>query len=188
MGRRKSVMEKFIMAYEGKFAKYGIFVISTPLFLMTLIDTLNALGRKLFMPFPCCLEAVESLLVISVYLGVSIVAAEGGHVSVTITTQKLPQSVQYGMDAFANFLGALTFCFWGVGAWREAFKALSIMEMRIGVYRFPLWPFRLIFAFGVTMLTFQLVINMIRFANKALGRTDYATRKTEEPEAILQQM
>jgi TRAP-type C4-dicarboxylate transport system permease small subunit len=181
-------MEKFILAYESKFSKYGVFAISAPLILMTLIDTLNALGRKLYMPFPCCLEAVESLLVISVYLGVSIVASEGGHVSVTITTRKLTLSVQYGLDAFANFLAALTFSFWVVGAWKEAFKALRIMEMRIGVYRFPLWPFRIIFALGITMLIFQLVLNTVRFVHKALGRHDYATPKTQEPEAILQQI
>jgi TRAP-type C4-dicarboxylate transport system permease small subunit len=181
-------MEKFIMAYEAKFSKYGIFLISAPLVLMTIIDTLNAIGRKLFIPFPCTLEAVESLLVISVYLGVSIVASEGGHVNVTITTDKLPPSVKYGLDAFANFMAAATFTFWCVGAWREAYKAISIMEIRIGVYRFPLWPFRVFFALGITMLTFQLVINAIRFFNKALGHTDYATPKKAESETILQQM
>ncbi len=182
-------MERFILAYESKFSKYGVFVISTPLILMTLIDTINALGRKLYMPFPCCLEAVESLLVISVYLGVSIVASEGGHVSITLATRKLPPSIQFALDAFANFLAALTFSFWAVGAWKEAFKALSILEMRIGVYRFPLWPFRIIFALGITMLIFQLAINTIRFVHKASGRVDYATPRTSrESEAILQQI
>lgn len=181
-------MEKFILAYESKFSRYGVFVISTPLILMTLIDTLNALGRKLYIPFPCCLEAVESLLVISVYLGVSIVASEGGHVSVTITTRKLPQTIQFALDALANLLAALTFSFWAVGAWKEAFKALAIMEMRIGVYRFPLWPFRIIFALGITMLIFQLALNTVRFLHKARGRFDYATPKSEEAEAILQQI
>ena len=181
-------MEKFIMAYEARFSKYGIFLISAPLLLMTIIDSLNAVGRKLFMPFPCCLEAVESLLVISVYLGVSIVASEGGHVNVTITTDRLSKPVRHGMDAFANFLAAATFTFWCVGAWMEAYKAFAIMEMRIGVYRFPLWPFRIFFALGVSMLTFQLVLNTIRFFKKAMGHTDYATPKKEGVEVVLQQM
>ena len=73
-------MEKMIMLYEGKLEKWGIFLISAPLAVMTVIEVLNAVGRKLFMPFPCALESVESLLVISVYLGVSIVALEKGHV------------------------------------------------------------------------------------------------------------
>jgi hypothetical protein len=38
------------------------------------------------------------------------------------------------------------------------------------------------------MLTFQLVLNAIRFFNKALGHTDYATPKKPESETILQQM
>lgn len=181
-------MEKLIMAYEEKFTKWGIFVISAPLIIMTIIEVLNAVGRKLFMPFPCCLEAVESLLVISVYLGVSIVALEGGHVNVPLLTQKFPMWVQYFLDALANLLGTLTFGFLGVGAWKEALKSLSILEMRIGVYRFPLWPFRLIFAVGLTLLTLQLIINTIKFIHRGLGHTDYASRKAGEPEVILQQM
>jgi TRAP-type C4-dicarboxylate transport system permease small subunit len=167
-------MEKMIMFYEGQLEKWGIFLISAPLAAMTVIEVLNAVGRKLFMPFPCALESVESLLVISVYLGVSIVALEKGHVAVTVLTDRFPPSVQYALDAFANLLGALTFGFFATGAWIEGFKSLGIFEMRIGVYRFPLWPFKLIFAFGLTLLVIQLFVNVIKYTYNALGRTDYA--------------
>jgi TRAP-type C4-dicarboxylate transport system permease small subunit len=180
-------MEKIIMFYEQGLEKWGIYLISAPLILMTVIEVLNALGRKLFMPFPCSLEAVESLLVISVYLGVSIVALEGGHVSVSLMTDRLSARVQYGLDAFANLLGASTFGFLAFGAWKEAFRALGIWEMRIGVYRFPLWPFKLIFALGMTMLAIQLVVNVVKFIHKAMGHADYAKIKREAPEKILMQ-
>jgi TRAP-type C4-dicarboxylate transport system permease small subunit len=181
-------MEKMIMFYEAKLTKYGVYMISAPLALMTIIEVLNALGRKLFIPFPCALESVESLLVISVYLGVAIVALEGGHVNVSLLTDRLPASVQYALDAFANLLGALTFGFLAFGAWKEAFRAWSILEMRIGVYRFPLWPFKLVFAFGMTLLVIQLIINVIKFTHKALGHTDYAGMNKVAPETVLQQL
>ena len=71
-------MEKMIIAYEEYFKKIGTYIIFSPLIVMTIIECLNAIGRKLYIPFPCALEAVESLLVTSVYFGVSIVALEGG--------------------------------------------------------------------------------------------------------------
>ena len=167
-------MEKLIMLYEAKLEKWGVFLISAPLAVMTVIEVLNAVGRKLSMPFPCALESVESLLVISVYLGVSVVALEGGHVKVTVLTDRFSSSVQHAVDALANLLGGLTFGFFATGAWIEGFKSLGIFEMRIGMYRFPLWPFKLIFAFGLTLLVIQLFINAIKYTYNAFGRIDYA--------------
>ena len=167
-------MENLIMRYEARLEKWGVYLISAPLAVMTIIEVLNAVGRKLSMPFPCALESVESLLVISVYLGVAIVALEGGHVNVTLMTDRLPRSVQFAMDAVANLLGALTFGFFSAAAWIEAFKSLAIFEMRIGMYRFPIWPFKIIFAFGLTLLVVQLAVNVVKYTYNALGYTDYA--------------
>jgi TRAP-type C4-dicarboxylate transport system permease small subunit len=180
-------MEKIILFYEGKLITWGVYVIGFPLILMTIIEVLNAIGRKLFIPFPCSLEAVESLLVISVYFGVSIVAKEGGHVNVPLLTQKFRPSIQNMLDGLANLFGAIFFGFWTLGAWLEFIKALRILEVRIGVYRFPVWPFRMFFAFGLTMLTIQLVFNFIKFMNVAWGRTHYAgMNQSPSPEAILE--
>ncbi|MHB8772689.1 MAG: TRAP transporter small permease subunit [Syntrophales bacterium] len=180
-------MEKMIIFYETKLEKWGIYLISAPLLLMTLIEVLNAVGRKLFMPFPCSLEAVESLLVISVYLGVAIVALEGGHINVALLTDRFSAATQHGLDAFANFLGTLTFGFLAFGAWKEAFRALGIWEMRIGVYRFPLWPFKLVFALGMTMLAVQLAVNVVKCVQRARGKHDYAKSKQEDQEKLLMQ-
>ena len=167
-------MEKIIMKYEQFVLKWTIPVVIFPVLAMTIIETLNVIGRKFLIPFPCALEAVESLLVLSVYLGVSIVAMAGGHVNITMATERLPLSAQKFFDAVANGLGMLVFGFLTCGAWVEFFKALKIMEMRIGVYRFPIWPFRLFFAIGLTTLTIQLAINTIKLLHVAFGNTNYA--------------
>jgi TRAP-type C4-dicarboxylate transport system permease small subunit len=176
-------MEKLIMQYEARLEKWGVYLISAPLAVMTVIEVLNAVGRKFSMPFPCALESVESLLVISVYLGVAIVALEGGHVNVTLLTDRFPRSVQFAMDALANLLGALTFGFFSAAAWIEGYKSFGILEMRIGMYRFPIWPFKIIFAFGLTLLVVQLVVNVIKFTYNALGYTDYAGSNKFKTEA-----
>lgn len=178
-------MEKMIMAYEEKFKRIGIYIIFSPLMVMTVIECLNAIGRKLFIPFPCALESVESLLVTSVYFGVSIVALEGGHVNVTIMTRKFPVWVQHLLDSMANLLASAAFGYLMAGAWAEAIKAISIWEMRIGVYRFPLWPFKTLYAVGLTFLTIQLLINTIKFIYLTAGRESYAGLKREVVEGEL---
>jgi TRAP-type C4-dicarboxylate transport system permease small subunit len=167
-------MEKMIMNYERWILKWSVPVIIFPVLAMAVIETLNVIGRKLFVPVPCALEAVESLLVVSAYFGMSFVAMGGGHVNITIATDGLSPSKQKFLDAVANFLGVLVFGFVTCGAWVEFVKAMRIMEMRIGVYRFPIWPFRLLFAIGLTMLVIQLAINVIRLTYAAFGHPNYA--------------
>jgi TRAP-type C4-dicarboxylate transport system permease small subunit len=179
-------MEKIIMTYEKRFKSIGTYIIFSPLIVMTIIECLNAVGRKLFIPFPCTVEAVESLLVISVYFGVSIVALEGGHVNVTIMTRKFPVWLQHLLDAIANLLGTLVFGYLMTGAWAEAIRAISVLEIRMGVYRFPLWPFKTLYAVGLTFLTLQLAINTIKHLYLASGRESYAGYKREtEAELIM---
>ncbi len=167
-------MEKLIMNYERWVLKWAVGVIIFPVLVMAVIETVNVIGRKVFIPGPCALEAVESLLVVSVYFGMSFVAMAGGHVNITIATDRLSLSTRKFLDAGANFLGMIVFGFLACGAWAEFVKAVRIMEVRIGVYRFPIWPFRLFFAIGLTMLVLQLAINVIKFTHAALGRPDYA--------------
>jgi TRAP-type C4-dicarboxylate transport system permease small subunit len=170
----RDAMEKMIMYYERWVLKWAVPVIIFPVLAMAVIETLNVLGRKLLYPVPCALEAVESLLVVSVYFGMSFVAMGGGHVNITIATDRCSPSTKKFLDAVANFLGMVVFGFLACGAWAEFIKAVRIMEIRIGVYRFPLWPFRLFFAIGLTMLVIQLAINVIRLTHAAFGNPNYA--------------
>ncbi len=172
-------MEKAIMFYERKYRSVATYLIFLPLLLMTIIEFLNAIGRKLLVPFPGTVESVESLLVISVYFGVSLVALEGGHVNVTIMTRRLPVWSQHILDATANLLAALVFGYLMAGAWAEAIRSISIHEVRLGVYQFPLWPFKTLYAVGLTLLTNQLVINTVKHLYLASGRTSYAGLKRE---------
>jgi len=161
-------METMIVFYKRIFAR-GIFFIGIPIIIITILETINAVGRKLFMPVPCTVEAVEALMVVITYFGVSFVAAEGGHVNVPLMTQRLPLPVQNALDGVANLFGTFIFALWTWAVWSGALKAVRIMEVRIGVFRFPIWPFKILFAVGLTMLTIQLFINAVKFFSAALG-------------------
>lgn len=172
-------MEKAIVFYEQKYRSVATYLIFLPLLLMTVIEFLNAIGRKLLVPFPGTVESVESLLVISVYFGVSLVAQESGHVNVTIMTHRLPDAAQHSLDAIAHLLAALAFGYLTAGAWGEAVRSIGVVEYRQGVYRFPLWPFKTLYAFGMTLLTIQLAINFVKHVYLAAGRATFAGLKRE---------
>ena len=172
-------MEKAIVFYEQKYKSIATYLIFVPLLLMTLIEFLNAIGRKLFVPFPGTVESVESLLVISVYFGVSLVALESGHVNVTIMTSRMSEGAQHTLDAIAHLLAALVFGYLMAGAWAEATESIKMLEFRMGVYRFPLWPFKTLYAFGLTLLAIQLILNAIKHAYLASGRASFAGLKRE---------
>lgn len=173
-------MEKAIVAYERAYRRVATYLVFLPLLAMTLIEFLNAIGRKLFIPFPGTVEAVESLLVVSVYFGVALVALEGGHVNVTVVTDRLSARERHVLDAVANVLAALVFGYLAAGAWAEALRSIAILEFRLGVYRFPLWPFKTLFATGLVLLTIQLVLNTVKHLAVARGRESYAGLRSEE--------
>jgi TRAP-type C4-dicarboxylate transport system permease small subunit len=173
-------MERLIVAYERGYRAVATYLVFVPLLAMTVIEFLNAIGRKLFIPFPGTVESVESLLVVSVYFGVALVALEGGHVNVTIGTDRLRPAARHLLDAAGNLLAALVFGFLAAGAWAEAVRSIAMLEFRLGVYRFPLWPFKTLFATGLALLTIQLVLNTVKHLALAGGRESYAGLKREE--------
>lgn len=173
-------MERLILAYERSYRRIATYLVFVPLLAMTLIEFLNTIGRKLFIPVPTTIESVESLLVISVYFGVALIALEEGHVRITLATERLPPAARHLLDALASVLAALVFGYLAAGAWGEAARSIALLEFRLGVYRFPLWPFKTLFAVGLTLLTIQLILNTVKHVALAGGRASYAGLKREE--------
>lgn len=138
---------------------YGVAVAALAIVLMLIVESLNVLGRELYVPLPCALEASESLLVASVFLGAAYVALYWGHTNVIILTMRFPHRAQKLLDAFAHLFGAVIYSILTTGAWMTAFEKAAQLEMRIGVFRFPIWPFRILFAVGLTLLVLQSLSN-----------------------------
>lgn len=178
-------LDRLIKAYESGIGRLGKYVLAVPLLLMAVIETLNAVGRKLLVPLPFAVESVESLLVICVYFGVVAVAMEGGHINVEVLTAKLSKRTQSAIDAACNVLGAAVFGFIAYGAWLGAADATRMFEIRTGVDQFYVWPFRIAFAAGLTLLTIQLAINAIKHAHVAAGRLDHAVLRGDKVKSML---
>jgi TRAP-type C4-dicarboxylate transport system permease small subunit len=156
-------MKSLIEAYERIYRKWIPGVIAVPLALITIIVFFNAIGRKLGVPFPLTVESVEALIVVSIYFGVALVALEKGHVNVTFATEKLSPRANEIIDGLGHIVAFLTFAFLTVSAWFIAADSIRIMEYRLAVARFPLWPFKTLFALGLTFMSIQLFFNAYKF-------------------------
>ncbi len=139
---------------------------------MMAAEFINAIGREFYMPLPCCLEMSESLMITTIFMAVAYVGLKEEHTNVTIMTRKFSPRAQRFFDSFANLFGGIVFAIFAFGAWKIAFTALLKLEMRIGVFRFPIWPFRIFFAFGLSLLALQFVSNSIKCLSQAMDRND----------------
>ena len=90
-------------------------------------------------------------------VGVALVALEGGHVNVTIATGRLsPRRGTCSTQSRTCSPRPSS----GTAAGAEAARSIALLEFRLGVYRFPLWLFKTLFAAGLALLTtIQLVLN-----------------------------
>lgn len=158
-------MYKFLTKAIGIVDKISLWMIGLSGLSIALImvdEVINAIGRKLSLPLPCALEFAVSLMISCIFLAVARVASLEDHTFVTMTTRKLPPAVKRGMDCFGFLLGMSVFGIISLGAWSIAYDSVLKMEMQIGVFRFPIWPFRVIFAFGISLLSVQLLANAVR--------------------------
>ena len=161
-------MKRFVTSLERKLCTVSIVIVGASIFVMMVIEVLNALGRRFFVPFPCTVETVEALLIICVFMGLGYVTWKEEHTIVGLITRNLRSSTKRFLDALSSALGALIFGIFSWGAWARAWESVVILEVRIGVYRFPVWVFRILYAVGLSLFVLQLCINTVRFASQAL--------------------
>jgi TRAP-type C4-dicarboxylate transport system permease small subunit len=151
-----------IITRVDRLSIWAIAISGIAIFIIMVVEVLNALGRKFAMPLPCTLEMAESLMIVCIFLAAPRVASLEQHTYVTLMTRKLPGSLRRSMDALGNFIGGLIIGIIAYGSWEMAYSSIIRLEMRIGVFRFPIWPFRIIFAVGITLLALQFVSNGLR--------------------------
>ena len=160
-------MTKLLYKIERPIAAFELFVAGLSIVLMAVIEMLNAFGRKLYMPFPCTLETAESLMITMVFLGIGYAAMQEEHTQVIILTRKFPPRIRRLIDAAAYLFGAVTFGILAYGSWPMAWRSMTQLEIRIGVYNFPIWVFRVFFFLGLVLMTLHCLINVIRFVSQA---------------------
>ena len=161
-GRAQSTLESLAnwMALAGGFT----------VFLLMLMVSIDAIGRKTFGALPGALEFSETLMVPAVFLPLMFVQMKREHVFVGVVTAWLSPQRQALLDGIAAVIGMLLF---GLLTWLalgKAIDAFSTGEYRVAVISVPIWPFRWIIVLGTGLMVFQLALTALEEFARAAGR------------------
>lgn len=151
-------------------SRVGAVVGGVGIVILMLLATAGAIGRKLGHPVPDVLEACETIMFASVFLGMAYVALQRGHINVTLFTQRLSPRAQTILDAGVLLLAAAVFGMLTWSSWGLAWKWFLIREVRLGAFPWPIWPFRFLFVVGMGLIALQLIFSAATLISEALGR------------------
>lgn len=139
------------------------------LFLAMLEVIADVTGRYLFAnPVPGTLEIGESLLAFVIFLSLAYVLIRGGHIRVTLFTERLPPKWQAWFDIFATAVG---FSLMLLIAWQSLPFALHSYKLKeVGVcFPIPLYPAKVAFFVGSTLFCIQFFIQFISHLLRGLS-------------------
>ena len=151
-------------------SKTGAVAGGSGIVILMLLATAGAIGRKLGHPVPCSLEASETIMFASVFLGMAYVALQSGHINVTLFTQRLSTRTQTILDTVVLLLSAAVFGLLTWSSWGLAWKWFLIREVRLGAFPWPIWPFRFLFVVGMGLIALQLISSVIKLIRKTWGK------------------
>jgi len=154
-------------------SKIGAVAGGVGIVILMLVATAGAIGRKLGHPVPNSLEACETIMFASVFLGMAYVALQRGHINVTLFTQRLSTRIQTALDAVVLLLAAMVFALLTYSSFGLAWKWFLIREVRLGAFPWPIWPFRFLFVVGMGLIALQLVFSVITLIRVMLGKEEF---------------
>lgn len=144
--------------------------------LSMLLGFADVVGTKFFdLPVPGTLEITESTMVLIVFGALAYTQSKRGHIRVEILYNYGGPRARALMDAFTHLVALVYFsllCWLGV---QEAIYSWGISEATMGTVRFPLFPARLLLAFGSALLLCQLLIDIVADLGRAMRGDDAQT-------------
>lgn len=138
------------------------------LMLATVIDVLVRWITRASLPG--MMEIAETALVASVFLGLAWTSIQGGHVAVTIVTDRLKPGIARIASVLIWALNTVILGWMTAALILRAAQSTSMNETRFGLVQWPIWPLRWIIAIGVLFWAFVAIVNLVRVVR---GRTAY---------------
>ena len=173
-------MNWLIRLYElGKSALslIGSITGATFIALMTLLITVDVLGRALGQPTYVATEMSGYMLVGITFLGLAYTQRKGGHIKITMVTNLLPNRLQKQLE-IATLLVSIIFIGWC--AWATVTPVIESYiynRTSLTVIHTPLWIVQLVIPVGFAMLALELLFKFI---------TTIGSRRTAKEQEIRQ--
>ncbi|MBU1314536.1 MAG: TRAP transporter small permease [Alphaproteobacteria bacterium] len=131
-------------------------------FSMMVLVVANVISRYgLNIPIAGTLELTEGALPLIIFLSLALTQYDGGHIRVTLLTDRLPRLGARSLSVLALLAGAVLFAWASWAGWLSAEKSFLIGEMKRGSIRYPVWPIKFAVSFGMALLTIQFLIDAL---------------------------
>ncbi len=130
---------------------------------ITLIVCLDVASRALLNRSVSGASELAILLLIAlVFLGFAGSEAKGENFSVTILVSHFGPRLRRAAFIVTQLISLAAIGLLAWMSWRRGIAATESGEQSYGTITFPVWPSRLLIAFGLTMLALQLVAGILR--------------------------
>ena len=143
------------------------FLSGVALLLMMAVGAADIIGSNLnwfglsSRPIPGAFEFIGTMMVVSVFLAVSLGQARRVHIQVELVVQMLPRSLQKAAFALHHLLASGFFVLIAWASWPAALHSFRVGEFSAGLVNYPIWPARIILAFGATLMALQCALDLV---------------------------
>lgn len=165
-------MSRLVSWLETLFNRLGVLSGFLTLLVMMLV-VVDVTSRFLFnAPIPGAEEIAILLLVAKIYISMPTAQQEGQNFEVDIVTRLLPPRT---LRVVRSVTLAVSVIVVGLIAWLTvglAWESVLENELTSGTVPFPVWPSRVLIAFGLVCLTLQFLFDLLRKIGVLAERPD----------------
>jgi TRAP-type C4-dicarboxylate transport system permease small subunit len=143
------------------------------IFVMVCTIVPDSIGRFFFSkPLHGTLELNMLLMSAIVFLGLAWTQSQRGHVRVEVVISRTRPTIRNALNIICWAIAFVLFLAITIGGTEEAINSVRIGENLWGVKKFPVWPGKILAAFGSGLLCVQFLIDIgTEFLNVLMSRT-----------------
>lgn len=137
------------------------------LLLMMVVGAVDVAGTNLDVlgltsaPVPAAFEFMATMMVVNVFLAMSLGQSRRAHIRVEVLVNLLPRGGQRTADVVQHLFSMVLFALIAWFGWSGALHSLSVGEYEPGIINYPVWPARLVLAFGATLMAVQCLFDLL---------------------------
>jgi len=111
-------------------------------------------------PIPAAFEFMATMMVVVVFLAISLAQSRRSHIQVELVINLLPGGLKKALEVLHHVLSAALFALIAWFGWQAGLHSFNVGEFAAGLINYPIWPARLVLAFGATLMIVQCLLDL----------------------------
>ena len=134
---------------------------------MIVLVCLDIVTRFLSRPVHGVIEAVQLIMVVTIFLGLSYCQKQRRHIRIMLLSERLPAGSRRVLDIVTSVLALASLLALAAYSGKQALWAFYIKDVTMGgLVEFPLWPSKVAVSFGVSILCMRMFVQIIQSIRK----------------------